>query len=134
LTAFKEIWSETIRHVHAMLADAEIVRYTRPDGTTMWVESVSIGLIEPLKKVHHVEVYGTTEEGEHVEDRFLAGAGEVPDEISQLLYPAELARLMSAVIEADEEPRASGQSQTRSSRAPTSTAPSSPGCGSATRT
>jgi 2-phosphoglycerate kinase len=58
-----------------------------------------MGLIEPLKKVHHVEVYRTTEDGEHVEDRFLEGVHKVPDEIAQLLYPAELARLMSAMID-----------------------------------
>jgi hypothetical protein len=53
----------------------------------------NLGLIEPLRKVHHVEVYGATEDGEHDEDRFLAGAHEVPDEIAQLLYPDELAWL-----------------------------------------
>jgi len=103
VTTFKEIWPETIRHVRAILEDTEIVRYTRPDGTTIWVQLVSIGLIEPTRKIHHVEVYGTTEDGEHAEDRFLEGLHEVPDAIAQLLYPAELTRLMSAVIDADDQ-------------------------------
>jgi hypothetical protein len=103
VTTFKEIWPETIRHVHAILEDTEIVRYTRPDGATVWVESVHIGLIEPTREIHHVEVYGTTEDGGHAEDRFLEDLHEVPDEIAQLLDAAELTRLMSAVIDADHQ-------------------------------
>ena len=97
MTEFREAWAETIRHVHAILAETETVRYTRIDGTVIRVESVHVGLTVPLGKVQHVEVYGTAEDGGHTGDRFLADAHEVPDEI---------ARLMSAVIKTDEEPRA----------------------------
>ena len=75
---FSEVWAETIRHVHAILAETETVRYARADGTTMRVKSLSIGLIARADDVHHVEVYGTTEDGHHAEDRFLQASTTCP--------------------------------------------------------
>jgi hypothetical protein len=98
---FKEVWPEAIRHFHAIIAVAEIVWYARPDGMTMGVESVSVSLIGPLRKVHQIALCRAAEDGEHVEDRFFDGSREVADEIAKFLYPAGIARLMSAVIEAD---------------------------------
>jgi hypothetical protein len=99
---FREINPVTIRHIHATLADAENIRYARADGTTMQVRSVSIGLTEPHRKVNHVAVHGTTDDGHHAEDTFMESAREVPAELFDYLYPPAVAQLVTAVITADD--------------------------------
>ena len=108
MTQFQEVWFEQIHRIHAILLDTETVRYTRIDGTTMWVESVVIGLIDPERYVQYVNVSGTDESGKHVEDRFSNGTGPVPEEIIQLVYPFGLMKVIAAAIKADNEQCASG--------------------------
>jgi excisionase family DNA binding protein len=92
---------------------------------TVWAETLVIGLTGSPGKIRHVEVNGTTEHGGHSSDKFLEGAHELPDEIAELTGPAELTRLMAAVINADTEPPAPGrpQEQPAAGRAGTASSP-----------
>ena len=109
MTAFEEVWFEQIHRIHAILLNTEAVRYIRMDGTTMLIESVVIGLIEPERYVQYVNVSGTDESGQRIEDRFSNGTGPVPDEIIQLVYPYDLMKVIAAAIKADKEQCTSGQ-------------------------
>jgi hypothetical protein len=112
VTAFTETWSETVRNLHAILPDTETVRYTRPDGTTARVQSLSVGLLEPERTIYRVDVDAAGEQGQPVTDRFLNGPGPVPDEIIQLTYPHELLKLIAAVIKNDKEQNAAARQRT----------------------
>lgn len=85
MTRFDEVWSETVREIHARLADTEVIRYTRPDGVTVWVTCIILDIVMPLSYVRNLTVYGMTEDGERVEDEFWEGADAYPDEVARLV-------------------------------------------------
>jgi hypothetical protein len=85
LAGFREIWVEAARNIYAELEETEVIRFTRPDATVIWVTSVVVSVLSLTGDVHHLTVYGVTENGEHVKDEFWEGADEYPDEIAPLI-------------------------------------------------
>jgi hypothetical protein len=104
LTEFKEIWSETVRRIYAKPVETEVIRFTRPGGTTIWVTFVILSIITPLNDVHSLAVYGITENGDHVKDEFCEGVDDYPDEIAPLIP----ALIEAATHGADETPLTAG--------------------------
>lgn len=85
MTGFDEIWTETVRKIYARIAEAEVIRFTKPDGTTIWAALAVLSINVPLNDVQHVAVYGITENGDHVTEEFWEGADHYPDEIASLI-------------------------------------------------
>ena len=85
LTGFREIWTETVRNIYAEPEEANVIRFTRPDGTVIWATTLVVSIMKATGAVHLVTVYGITESGEHVQDLFWECADEYPGEIASLI-------------------------------------------------
>jgi DNA-binding transcriptional MerR regulator len=108
LTGYDEIRVETVRRIHVKITESEIVRFAAPGGTTIWVTSVILGVLVPFNDVHHLIVYGITEDGAHVRCDFPEGEGGYPDEIAPLI-PALIKAGEDAGGDPDEELLTPGQ-------------------------
>lgn len=85
LAGFREIWAETVRNVYGVLEETEVIRFTRPDGTAVWVTSVVVGILAVTGDVLDLTVYGVTEDGKHVKNEFSECADEYPGEVAPLI-------------------------------------------------
>ena len=99
MTKFDEVWIETVRQVYAQIAETEIIRITRPDGATIWVTTVILDILMPHNRARSFTVWGITENGERVEEKYLEGADDYPDEVVPLI---------TALIKASEDQRDPG--------------------------
>jgi DNA-binding transcriptional MerR regulator len=104
LAGFREIWTETVRRINATITEAEAIRFTRADGTVVWVQSVILGILIPGNDAHHLITYGITENGHYVKDEFWEGIDDYPDEVAPLIP----ALIETATHGADETPLSPG--------------------------
>lgn len=119
MTRFDEVWVETIRQVYAQIAETEIIRITRADGTTIWVTTVILDILMPHNSSRSLTVCGIAENGEHAEEKYLQGADDYPDEVVPLI---------PALIKAGEDQRDPGTAPPQpAADAPERAGPLSPG-------
>jgi hypothetical protein len=85
LAGFQEIWVETTRIIYGDIRETEVIRFTRPNGTVIWATSLVVSVLAATGDVHHLTVYGVTEDGKRVKDEFQECADEYPNEIAPLV-------------------------------------------------
>ena len=73
MTQFRETWTETAIHVHADLAETEIIRYMNHRGQTVWVKHLELIIISPTGEIQKLVIDGQTENGKSVSDNWLEG-------------------------------------------------------------
>ncbi len=85
VTTFTDVWVDLIRQAHAEIPEAEAIRFTRADGTTVTVTYVTLDFLAPQEELRRLEVRGTTADGQRSTDVFPDAPHDCPPELAPLI-------------------------------------------------